>query len=201
MPIRPFILQLLNQRAELVDQATPKKRKRSPEWTPTVEPTMFRSVAGPSKSRTPSSPTKPPKSSSRKPKASSDSDEDAAEIMVPSSDIDEDEISTNPSRLNPQGIFYLFILSYCNLTGKFSIIFLIDDDLVRCPICNAKVRYKRLNAHMDNNCEDPPSAGSTSKTWSKIMARPNSKMTATPNKTQLKGKNKYVKTKGFTVFI
>ena len=64
--------------------------------------------------------------------------------------------------------------------------FLIDDDLVRCPICNAKVRYKRLNAHMDNNCEDPPSAD-TSKTWSKIMARP--KLTATPNP---KGKNKYV---------
>lgn len=58
-------------------------------------------------------------------------------------------------------------------------------------MCNAKVQYKRLNPHMDNNCEDPPLADSTSKTWSKIMARPKS----TPNKTQLKGKNKYVKTK------
>jgi len=99
----------------------------------------------------------------RKLKASSDSDEDAVEIMVPSSDVDEDEISTNPTRLNPQ-----------------------DDDLVRCPICNGKVRYKRLNTHMDKNCEDPPSADSTSKTWSKIMARPK----LTPNVTQLKGKNK-----------
>jgi len=81
------------------------------------------------------------------------------EIAVPSSDVDEDEIMTNPTRLNPQ-----------------------DDDLVRCPICNAKVRYMRLNTHMDNNCKDPPPAESTSKTWSKIMAR--------PNNTQQKGKNK-----------
>ena len=44
---------------------------------------------------------------------------------------------------------------------------------------------------MDNNCEDPPSADSTSKTWSKIMARPK----PTPNVTQLKGKNKYVNKK------
>lgn len=67
---------------------------------------MFnRNVAGPSKSRTPSSLTKQPKSPSRKLKASSDSDEDAVEMMVPSSDVDEDEISTNPTRLNPQGNF------------------------------------------------------------------------------------------------
>ena len=66
-----------------------------------------RSVAGPSKSRTPSSPTKQQKTSplTRKPKASSDSDEDAVEMMVPSSDVDEDEIFTNPTRLNPQGSF------------------------------------------------------------------------------------------------
>lgn len=91
-----------------MDQGTPKKRKRSPEWTPNVEPIMFKSVAGPSKSRihVPSSPTKQPKSpSTRKLKASSDSDEDAVEMMVPSSDVDEDEISTNPTRLNPQGKF------------------------------------------------------------------------------------------------
>jgi hypothetical protein len=37
---------------------------------------------------------------------------------------------------------------------------------------------------MDNNCKDPPSADSTSKTWSKIMSR--------PNIIQQKGKNKYV---------
>jgi hypothetical protein len=106
---RPFVLQLLNRRAHLGDEGTPKKRKRSPEWTPTVEPIMFNKgvVAGPSKSRIlPSSPTKQPKSPSmRKLKASSDSDEEAVEMMVPSSDIDEDEISTDPTRLNPQGNF------------------------------------------------------------------------------------------------
>lgn len=37
---------------------------------------------------------------------------------------------------------------------------------------------------MDNNCTDPPTADGTSKTWSKIMAR--------PNITQQKGKNMYV---------
>jgi hypothetical protein len=74
--------------------------------------TASRSGAGPSNSRTPSSPTKQPKSPSRKLKASYDSDEDAAEMMVPSSDVDEDEISTNPTRLNPQGttIFILLLL-------------------------------------------------------------------------------------------
>lgn len=117
VPNRPFVLQLLDQRARLVDQeGTPKKRKRSPECTPIVEPTMFtsRNVAGPSNSRTPSSPTKQPKSPSRKLKASYDSDEDAVEMMVPSSDVDEDEISTNPTRLNPQGTTFYFLL-----TGKF----------------------------------------------------------------------------------
>ena len=110
-------------------------------------------------------------------------------MMVPSSDIDEDEISNNPSRLNPQGS--LFNKYYFSI-DKFLYYFFIDDDLVRCPICNTKVRYKRLNAHMDNNCEDPPAADSTSKTWSKIMSRP--KLTPT-NTTQLKGKNKYVNQK------
>lgn len=188
VPNRPFVLQLLNRHDHLVDQGTPKKRKRSPEWTPTVESMLFKSVAaGPSKSRTPSSPTKQPTTPlTRKLKASSDSDEDAAEIMVPSSDVDEDEISANPTRLNPQGNFLK--LTDC---GSFLYYLLIDDDLVHCPICNAKVQYKRLNGHMDNNCEDPPSAGSTLKTWSKIMARPKS----TPNITQLKGKNKYVNKK------
>ena len=106
VPNRPFVLQLLNRRAPAVDKGTPKKRKRSPEWTPTVEP-MFRRVAGPSNPRTPSSPTKQPKSPSRKLKASSDS-EDAVEITIPSSDVDEDEISTNPTRLNPQGTYYYY---------------------------------------------------------------------------------------------
>ena len=110
MPNRPFVLQLLDRRDHLVDQGTPKKRKRSPEWTPGVEPIAFKSVAGPSKSRASSSPTKQPKTPlRRKLKASSDSDEDAVEIMVPSSDIDEDEISTNPTRLNPQGNFLIFV--------------------------------------------------------------------------------------------
>ena len=99
----------LNRRDHLEDQGTPKKRKRSPECTPTVESILFKSVAGPSKSRIPS-PTKQPKSpSTRKLKASSDSDEDAVEMMVPSSDVDEDEISTNPTRLNPQGNILLLI--------------------------------------------------------------------------------------------
>jgi hypothetical protein len=108
-PNRPFILKLLDGRDHLVDKGTPKKRKRSPELTtPTVEP-MFRRVAGPSNLRTPFSTTKQLKSPSRKMKASSDS-EDIVEIMVPSSDVDEDEISTKPTRLNPQGTFYIYIL-------------------------------------------------------------------------------------------
>ena len=76
---------------------------------------MFnKSVAGPSKSRiSPSSPTKqqPKTPLTRKMKATSDSDdEDAVEMMVPSSDVDEDEISTNPSRLNPQSKLFTFSL-------------------------------------------------------------------------------------------
>jgi E3 ubiquitin-protein ligase RAD18 len=172
-------LQLVKQRIS-VAQGTPKKRKRSPEQTPSVE-RMFESVAGPSNSRRPCLPTKSPKSPSKKLRASSDS-EDVVEIAVPSSDIDEDEITTNPARLNPQGIPF-FLKCFRQLTSS-SQFFSIDDDVVRCPICNAKVRYKRLNTHMDNNCKDPRSADSTSKTWSKIMAR--------PNITQQKGKNKYV---------
>ena len=72
---------------------------------------MFKSVAGPSKSRIPS-PTKQPKSPSRKLKATSDSDEDAVEMMIPSSDVDEDEISTNPTRLNPQGSYFFVFYAF-----------------------------------------------------------------------------------------
>ena len=106
---RPSVLQLVKQRIN-VAQATPKKRKRSPEQTSSVE-RVFESVAGPSNSRSPCLPTKPPKSPSKKLRASSDS-EDVVEIAVPSSDIDEDEVTTNPARLNPQGIpFFQILLS------------------------------------------------------------------------------------------
>lgn len=136
---------------------------------------MFGNIAGPSNS---SSPTKLPKSPLKKLKASSDS-EDAIEITVPSSDVDEDEVSTDPTRLNPQGTFLLSLIERGRVSQSF-----VDNDLVRCPICNAKVQYKRLNAHMDNNCKDSSAADNTSVTWSRIMAR--------PNMTQQKGKNKYV---------
>lgn len=153
---RSFVLQLVKQHTATTYQS-PKKRKRAPERMSSGEP-ILGNVAGPSSSCKPSSPTlKPSKYPFKKVKPSSDS-EDAIEMTVPSSDVDEDEITADPTRLNPQ-----------------------DDDLVRCPMCRAKVRYKRLNTHMDNNCKELPSADSTSRTWSKIMTR-------TPQ--NLKGKNK-----------
>lgn len=92
----------------MADQGTPKKRKRSPERILSVEP-MFGNIPGPSTSRKPRSPTKPPRSPLKKLKASSDS-EDAIEIAIPSSDVDEDEITTNPTRLNPQGTYCLSLI-------------------------------------------------------------------------------------------
>lgn len=70
-----------------------------------LEPT-YGNLAGPSTSHKSSSPTQWPKSPLKKRKASSDS-EDAIEMAVPSSDVDEDEITTNPTHLNPQGISFM----------------------------------------------------------------------------------------------
>ncbi|KAF8061598.1 hypothetical protein FPV67DRAFT_1422352 [Lyophyllum atratum] len=48
------------------------------------------------------------------------------------------------------------------------------DDLVDCPLCNKRVKYKTINLHMDKGCKDPPpaSARSTKSDWEKLMARP-----------------------------
>ena len=64
---------------------------------------------GPSNLRKPASPTKLPTSPFKKMRAYSDS-EDVVEMTVPSSDVDEDEITTNPTRLNPQGALILLLV-------------------------------------------------------------------------------------------
>lgn len=59
--------------------------------------------------------------------------------------------------------------------------------VVTCPICNARVKETTINAHIDNNCKDPPrpsivdrmgkqklSSSSAVSQWSKIMGGPGS---------------------------
>lgn len=66
-------------------------------------------LTGPSNLRKPASPTKLPTSAFKKMRASSDP-EDVVEMAVPSSDVDEDEIMTNPTCLNPQGTLILLLV-------------------------------------------------------------------------------------------
>ncbi|KAG6845719.1 hypothetical protein H0H87_004985 [Tephrocybe sp. NHM501043] len=71
---------------------------------------------------------------------------------IPTSDAEEDELP-GPSRVDqdPQ-----------------------PDDLVDCPLCCKKVKYKNINLHMDKGCKDVPSISVNSATsdWKKLMAKP-----------------------------
>ncbi|KAJ3507489.1 hypothetical protein NLJ89_g6276 [Agrocybe chaxingu] len=161
---RPFILRLLKQDAERSaavaaaaassseiadrDKGTSKKRKRTPDSS--TSHFFDSNIAGPSrnplspkgKSIRPSSPPSRPKK--LKPKS-----DEIIDMTIPSSDIEEDEMpAARSGSLVPKA-----------------------NDLVSCPICQKKVRYSKLNGHIDKGCKDPPqkAAASAASTWSKIM--------------------------------
>ncbi|KAG6811325.1 hypothetical protein H0H92_007989 [Tricholoma furcatifolium] len=48
------------------------------------------------------------------------------------------------------------------------------DDLVDCPLCNKRVKFNRINEHMDKGCKDTPpiSNRSSASDWKKLMAKP-----------------------------
>jgi len=60
------------------------------------------------------------------------------------------------------------------------------NDIVGCPICESRVKYSKLNEHIDSGCKDP---SASVKTWSKILAG------------SKKGKNKYVRGDSFKKFL
>ncbi|KAG5639536.1 hypothetical protein H0H81_000683 [Sphagnurus paluster] len=71
-----------------------------------------------------------------------------SEATIPTSDIDEDEMPHTPK----------------------------PDDLLPCPLCSKRVKFKAINRHLDNGCKDPPVSSnpprSTSSDWKKLMAGP-----------------------------
>ncbi|GLB35428.1 hypothetical protein LshimejAT787_0209930 [Lyophyllum shimeji] len=68
---------------------------------------------------------------------------------IPTSDVDEDEMPELPN---------------ANQDPR-------PDDLVQCPLCTKRVKYKRINQHMDKGCKDTP-PDSTTSGWNKLMAKP-----------------------------
>ncbi|TFK27335.1 hypothetical protein FA15DRAFT_586614 [Coprinopsis marcescibilis] len=139
---RTYILELIKREkeaAEAVSKAKASqrshKRKRSGS-TSSVE--MLDCAPGPSSPRTP----RRRQHSPRKHKA-------VDLTTVPSSDVDEDELSS--INLNPK-----------------------PNQIVPCPLCSKTVAYKDLNTHIDRGCKDF-SKEKASETWSKILSKPPNK--------------------------
>ncbi|KAF8955440.1 hypothetical protein BDZ97DRAFT_1907635 [Flammula alnicola] len=141
------------ERATSPSQTTKERPKSARECgaNPGTD-TFSGNVAGPSchprSSNGPNATTPKPPSRVKKLKPKCD---DVIDMTIPSSDAEEDEITA-----------WILQLS---LRNSFS-----ADDLVGCPLCQKKVRYRRLNVHMDNNCKDSGgSSDSAATSWSKIM--------------------------------
>ena len=168
MDSRPFVLQLVRKADHsysLEEPKTAKKRKRNPSRASSADTT----ISGPS--RFPSSPTTVNTSPSRQKKTK------YIDMTIPSSDADEEEISIPNRSFVPKG---RFLWNYLTLKQLTFLLYRLVGDFVRCPICEIKVKYIKLNEHIDNGCKDPSSSDAAVKTWSKIM---------TGSK---KGKHKYV---------
>ncbi|KAG6919919.1 hypothetical protein DXG01_013268 [Tephrocybe rancida] len=90
-----------------------------------------------------------------KPKRAKQTSSDTFGPLIPTSDAEEDELP-EPTRVDkvPR-----------------------PDDLVDCPLCSKRVKFKTINQHMDKGCKDTPptSANSTTADWKKLMAKPSSK--------------------------
>ncbi|KJA20285.1 hypothetical protein HYPSUDRAFT_827064 [Hypholoma sublateritium FD-334 SS-4] len=161
---RSFVLGLIKREKDRAtpsssaDKHTAKKRKRSIDQSSSLD-AFGASVAGPSRHahvlspRRADSASTTPKPHSRTKKLVPKSNSSADATTIPSSDIDEGEI-TPPRGAAPK-----------------------EDALVKCPLCQRRIIYRLLNAHIDNNCKDPtvPSEhnnnNNTAKSsWQKIMS-------------------------------
>ena len=137
---------------------TSKKRKRSPSRAST--PSSI--VSGPS--RYPSSPNGNPGTTSPSKQNKSKFNKRDIDTTIPSSDAEENELLV-PAILNlaPNGKSLIFCCESCSYDSQ-------ANDFVNCPICETRVKYRKLNEHMDNQCKDQRSTQSAAKTWSKILA-------------------------------
>ncbi|KDR81862.1 hypothetical protein GALMADRAFT_135257 [Galerina marginata CBS 339.88] len=148
---RPFILRLIKREEEEsgtssqhLDKGNVRKRKRVTERSSSPN-SVLENTAGPSRNPLSSSDPVVPKSPSKSKKLKGKS-EDIIDLF--SSDADEGEIEAppNPSNLIPKA-----------------------EDLVACPLCQKRVRYRILNVHMDNSCKDAPPSENAAESWLKLM--------------------------------
>ncbi|KAF9484884.1 hypothetical protein BDN70DRAFT_796760 [Pholiota conissans] len=157
---RPYVLGLISRKNEREssstqsDKGAPKKRKRGVESSSSIDALDGDSL-GPSRypfntPRGADATTPKPQSRIKKLKPKSDNGKDIT--VIPSSDTEEQELT--PLRGGGNG------------NPK-------PDSLVVCPMCQKKVRYRILNAHLDNECKDPAGPSDSAATsWSKIMGGP-----------------------------
>jgi len=134
------------------------------------------SIAGPSHH------SSSPNGKQKKARATS---EDIMDMTIPSSDADEQKISV-PKGKECERPHLKTVLTALST-------FIPAGDLVKCPICDKRVRYEKLNGHIDNGCKESSKKGeSAANTWSKIMG---GKKAA-----QHKGKHKYVTRASYPVY-
>lgn len=153
--------------SEHPDKGNARKRKRTPEWTSSPD-AMLGNVAGPSR-KPPLSDPAALKSPSRSKKATT---ERQGVINLTSFDVEDEPIASS-SKGSLDGLYFMHVL-----------IISVDDEFVSCPLCQRKVQFKIINAHMDKNCQDVPSSDNAAMSWSKIMGA--------GKNGQQKGKNKCV---------
>lgn len=172
LTLRPCILELIKRDKE---RDTPssrgntgpeRKRKRNIEQGSGVDG-VSGNAPGPSRHvyvLSPSS-TTTPKAHSRTQKLKIKSS--SVDTTIPSSDADEEELSL-PLGAVPKSLSFPW--QVCRLRVDNA----AEDSLVKCPICQKQIRYRLLNAHMDNDCKDPPvprehNNKAVANSWSKIM--------------------------------
>ncbi|KAF5386563.1 hypothetical protein D9615_001906 [Tricholomella constricta] len=142
---RPYILNLSKADSEQ------QQRDATPVATPKAKKRKIMAETGTRSGASTSSGVSAPRSPSKSKRT-----RQGSEVFfntIPTSDADEDEMpEPSNASANPR-----------------------PDDLVKCPMCTRRVKYKSINQHMDQGCKDPPleSTRSTMSDWKKLMAGPN----------------------------
>ncbi|KAF9057143.1 hypothetical protein BJ165DRAFT_1418665 [Panaeolus papilionaceus] len=131
---RPFVLNLIqNEAKRKAEEQAETERNASRKRRRTVRSTSVELVeAGPSYSSSvrPASPVKSKSSTNNKPKSTTWGGKDVH--VIPSSDVEEDEDLSSTAR------------SASMVPGESTI--------VQCPLCQASLKYRHLNQHMDSGC-------------------------------------------------
>lgn len=179
---RSFVLGLIKREKERAtlsssaDKHTAKKRKRSVDQSSSFD-AFGESVAGPSRhahalsTKRAESASTTPKPHSRVKKLVPKSNSSADAATIPSSDVDEGEM-TPPRGGALKGTLVLLKIVYRNESHSE----ITEDAPVECPMCQQRIIYRLLNAHIDNNCKDPPAPSehnnnkAAASSWQKIMS-------------------------------